>query len=118
MDDGIKNCAAPCIRRVTLDDYKARVLEACEFLEGQSQEMLKQLEEQMKRAAENLQFEKAAGMRNMLDDLRRTTTPTRRFTRGSLPTSVDPKADPQALAHALLLPVLPTIIACFDVAKL
>ena len=46
--------------------------------------MLKLIEEQMKRAAENLEFEKAAEMRNMLDDLRRTTRPTRRFTRGSL----------------------------------
>src|ERR1700736_2114788 len=73
MDHIIKNCSAPCIRRVSLDDYKVRVLNACEFLEGQSQEMLKQIEEQMKRAAENLEFEKAAEMRNMLDDLRRTT---------------------------------------------
>jgi excinuclease ABC subunit C len=118
MDHIIKNCSAPCIRRVTLEDYKVRVLGACEFLEGQSQEMLKQLEEQMKRAAENLEFEKAAEMRNMLDDLRRTTRPTRRFTRGSLPTSVDPKADLQALADALLLPVLPTIMECFDISNI
>ena len=118
MDHIIKNCSAPCIRRVTLDDYKARVLEACEFLEGQSQEMLKQIEEQMKRAAENLEFEKAAEMRNMLDDLRRTTRPTRRFTRGSLPTSIDPKADLQALADALLLPGAPTVMECFDISNI
>ena len=118
MDHMIKNCSAPCIRRVTLDDYKARVLEACEFLEGQSQEMLKQLEEQMKRAAENLEFEKAAEMRNMLDDLRRTTRPTRRFTRGSLPTSVDPKGDLQSLADALLLPDAPAIMECFDISNI
>jgi excinuclease ABC subunit C len=118
MDHIIKNCSAPCIRRVTLDDYKARVLEACEFLEGQSQEMLKLIEEQMKKAAENLEFEKAAEMRNMLDDLRRTTRPTRRFTRGSLPTSMDPKVDLQALADALLLPVAPTVMECFDISNI
>ncbi|MBV8376857.1 MAG: excinuclease ABC subunit UvrC [Verrucomicrobia bacterium] len=118
MDHIIKNCSAPCIRRVTLDDYKRRVLEACEFLEGQSQEMLKQIEEQMKRAAENLDFEKAAEMRNMLDDLRRTTRPTRRFTRSSLPTSIDPKADLQALADALLLPAPPTVMECFDISNI
>ena len=118
MDHIIKNCSAPCIRRVTLDDYKARVLEACEFLEGQSQEMLKQLEDQMKRAAENLEFEKAAELRNMLDDLRRTTRPARRFTRGSFPTSIDPKADLQALADALLLPGAPTVMECFDISNI
>ncbi|MBV9642603.1 MAG: excinuclease ABC subunit UvrC [Verrucomicrobia bacterium] len=118
MDHIIKNCSAPCIRRVTLDDYKARVLAACEFLEGQSQEMLKQLEEQMKRAAENLDFEKAAEIRNMVDDLRRTTRPARRFSRGSLPTSIDPKADLQALADALLLPEAPTVMECFDISNI
>jgi len=118
MDHIIKNCSAPCIRRVTLDDYQARVLEACEFLEGQSQEMLKQIEEEMKRAADNLEFEKAAEMRNMLDDLRRTTRPARRFTRGSLPTSIDPKVDLQALADALLLPVAPIIMECFDISNI
>jgi excinuclease ABC subunit C len=118
MDHIIKNCSAPCIRRVTLDDYKARVLDACEFLEGQSQEMLKQLEVQMKGAAENLDFERAAEMRNMLDDLRRTTRPTRRFSRGSLPTSIDPKADLQALADALLLPDAPTVMECFDISNI
>ena len=75
MDHIIKNCSAPCIRRVTFEEYNARVLEACEFLEGQSQEMLKQIEDEMKKAAENLDFERAAEMRNMLDDLRRTTRP-------------------------------------------
>jgi excinuclease ABC subunit C len=118
MDHIIKNCSAPCIRRVTLDDYKIRVLAACEFLEGQSHEMLKQIEEQMKKAAENLEFEKAAEMRNMLDDLRRTTRPTRRFTRGSLPTSIDPIGDLQALADALLLPNAPTVMECFDISNI
>ena len=118
MDHIIKNCSAPCIRRVTLDDYKARVLEACDFLEGQSQEMLKQIEEQMKRAAENLEFEKAAEMRNMLDDLRRTTGPARRFTRSSFPTSIDPKADLQALADALLLADAPAVMECFDISNI
>jgi excinuclease ABC subunit C len=118
MDHIIKNCSAPCIRRVTLDDYKARVLEACEFLDGQSQEMLRQIEEQMKRAAEKLEFEKAVELRNMLDDLRRTTRPARRFTRGSLPTAMDPKADLQALADALLLPDAPTVMECFDISNI
>jgi excinuclease ABC subunit C len=118
MDHIIKNCSAPCIRRVTLEDYKMRVLEACEFLEGQSQEMLKQIEEQMKKAAGNLEFEKAAELRNMLDDLRRTTRPARRFTRGSLPSSIDPRADLQALADALLLPGAPAVMECFDISNI
>ena len=118
LDYIIKNCSAPCIRKVSLEEYRARVLEACEFLDGQSQEMLKQIEQEMKTAAENLNFEKAAELRNMLEDLRRTTRPTRRFTRGSLPTSIDPQADLAALADALLLPAPPAAMECFDISNI
>src|SRR6202040_2952645 len=103
---------------ITPEIYRERVAQACGFLEGHSREMMAELEKQMRAQAEKLDFEKAAEMRNMLDDLRRTTRPTRRFTRGSLPTSVDPKADLQALADALLLPVLPAIMECFDISNI
>jgi excinuclease ABC subunit C len=118
LDHIIKNCSAPCIRKVSLDEYRQRVLEACEFLEGESRELLEQLEAEMKSAAEKLDFERAAQIRNMLEDLRRTTKPARRFTRGSLPSTVDPAADLQALADALLLPGPPRIMECFDISNI
>jgi len=118
MDHIIKNCSAPCIRRVSLEEYRMRVLQACEFLDGQSQEMLKQIEQEMTTAAEKLDFEKAAELRNMLEDLRRTTRPARRFTRGSLPASIDPEADLRSLADALLLPAPPATMECFDISNI
>jgi excinuclease ABC subunit C len=118
LDHIIKNCSAPCIRKVSLEDYRQRVLQACEFLEGESRELLDQLEAEMKVAAEKLDFERAAQIRNMLEDLRRTTKPMRRFTRGSLPSAIDPAADLQALADALLLPGPPRIMECFDISNI
>jgi excinuclease ABC subunit C len=118
LDHIIKNCSAPCIRKVSLEEYRQRVLEACEFLDGESRELLAQLDSEMKSAAEKLDFERAAQIRNMLEDLRRTTKPTRRFTRGSLPSTVDPAADLQALADALLLPGPPHIMECFDISNI
>ena len=118
LDHIIKNCSAPCIRKVSLEEYRQRVLEACEFLEGESRELLEQLEAEMKSAAEKLDFERAAQIRNMLEDLRRTTKPARRFTRGSLPSTIDPAADLQALADALLLPGPPRIMECFDISNI
>lgn len=118
LDRIIKNCSAPCIRHVSLEDYHQRVLEACEFLDGQSQEMLHQIEEEMRKAAAKLNFEKAAELRNMLDDLRRTTKPIRRFTRGSLPSSIDPEHDLRNLGDALLLPGPPTVMECFDISNI
>ncbi|MBV9392590.1 MAG: excinuclease ABC subunit UvrC [Verrucomicrobia bacterium] len=118
LDHIIKNCSAPCIRRVSLEEYHSRVLQACEFLEGQSHEMLRHLETEMKKAAERLDFEKAAELRDMLDDLRRTTKPVRKFVRGSLPSSIDPRADLHNLADALLLPKVPFVMECFDISNI
>jgi excinuclease ABC subunit C len=118
LDHIIKNCSAPCIRKVSLEEYRQKVLRACEFLEGESRELLEQLEAEMKSAAEKLDFERAAQIRNMLDDLRRTTKPARRFTRGSLPSTVDPATDLHALADALLLAGPPRIMECFDISNI
>ena len=106
------------LSEITPEIYRERVAQACEFLEGHSREMMAELEKQMRAQAEKLDFEKAAELRNMLDDLRRTTRPTRRFTRGSLPTTIDPEADVRALADALLLPKVPRVMECFDISNI
>src|SRR5207237_7995552 len=73
------------------------------------------LEEQMQKAAEKMEFEKAAELRNMIDDVRETTRQMRRFTRGTLPSAIDPLADVQALGDALQLPRLPRVMEGFDI---
>ena len=65
-----------------------------------------------------MDFEKAAELRNMIDDLRSTTRPMRRFTRGSLPSSIDPIADVRALADALRLTQVPRVMECFDISNI
>src|SRR5437868_255734 len=80
--------------------------------------MLNAVESEMRLEAANLDFEKAAELRNMLEDLRRTTRPTRRFTRGTLPSTVDPAADVSALADALQLSRLPRVMECFDISNI
>jgi excinuclease ABC subunit C len=106
------------LSEITPEIYRERVAQACEFLEGHSREMMAELEKQMRAQAEKLDFEKAAELRNMLDDLRRTTRPTRRFTRGSLPTTIEPEADLRALADALQLPKIPRVMECFDISNI
>src|ERR671938_1517935 len=98
------------LSEITAEQYRERVAQAAEFLEGKSREMIAALEDQMQKAAEKMDFEKAAELRNMVADLRSTTRPTRRFTRGSLPSAVDPAADVRALADALQLPRLPEVM--------
>jgi len=106
------------LSEITPEIYRERIAQACEFLEGHSREMMAELEKQMRVQAEKLDFERAAELRNMLDDLRRTTRPTRRFTRGSLPTTIEPEADVRALADALQLPKIPRVMECFDISNI
>ncbi len=106
------------LSEIRAEQYRERVLQACEFLEGKSREMIATLEEEMRKAAKKMDFEKAAELRNMIDDLRSTTRPMRRFTRGSLPSSIDPIADVRALADALRLPQVPRVMECFDISNI
>src|SRR2546421_4990381 len=106
------------LSEISSEQYRERVAQACDFLEGHSREMLDALDEQMRKAAEKMDFEKAAELRNMIDDVRQTTRQTRRFTRGTLPSTIDPLADVQALGDALQLPRLPRVMECFDISNI
>jgi excinuclease ABC subunit C len=106
------------LSEISAEQYRERVAQACDFLEGHSREMISTLESEMHKAAQKMDFEKAAELRNMIGDLRSTTRPTRRFTRGSLPSTIDPIADVQALADALRLPDAPRVMECFDISNI
>jgi excinuclease ABC subunit C len=106
------------LSEISAEQYRERVVQASEFLEGKSREMIATLEEEMRKAAKKMDFEKAAELRNMVDDLRSTTRPMRRFTRGSLPSTIDPMADVRALADALQLPQAPRVMECFDISNI
>lgn len=102
----------------TGEQYLERVEKACEFLAGESRELTTQIETEMKAAAEKLDFEKAAQLRNLLDDLRRTTKPMTRFTRKALPRAINPGDDLLALKDALQLSSPPRVMECFDISNI
>ncbi len=120
-NDIIKNCSAPCIGRVTIEEYKARMEQACGFLGGKSKDLVAALEEEMQKAAARLDFERAAEMRDMVEDLKKTLKPTRTFERGAnrrIATTIDPMADVKELQEALHLDRPPLVMECFDIANI
>jgi excinuclease ABC subunit C len=116
----LKFCTAPCIRNVSLEQYKQQVLAACEFLEGQTGEFEKQIEDEMRKAAAAQNFEKAAELRDALADLRRTTKRTEKFERipYTLPVAINPESDVRELARILNLPNPPDRIEGFDISNI
>ena len=61
----IGQCTAPCQGYVSKEEYADQIAEAMEFLNGNYKPVLKSLEERMKRAAEALEFEEAARLRDL-----------------------------------------------------
>jgi len=65
----IKRCSAPCVGHVTPEQYAVDVANAERFLQGQAEEILTELEKQMRGHAEKLAFEQAAELRNQMSAL-------------------------------------------------
>ena len=69
----IKQCMAPCSGKVRQEDYYEAVTEALRFLQGDSTEIVKDLKQKMNDAAENLDFEKAAKLRDKIRSIEKTS---------------------------------------------
>jgi excinuclease ABC subunit C len=102
---------------VTENDYRTRVDQACDCLEGKALEWLQALKEEMHAAASALKFERAADLRDRIEALERTRRRTRKFTRNQIRTiAVETALD--ELQNALHLPILPQHIECFDISHI
>lgn len=66
----IKQCAAPCQGYVSKEEYRERVEQALDFLNGNYRPILKNLEEKMTTASENMEFEEAARCRDLYNSVK------------------------------------------------
>jgi excinuclease ABC subunit C len=67
----IEKCAGPCVGEIGKDDYDALVGELLEFLDGDTEPIVKRLEAAMRDAADELEFERAARLRDRLESVRK-----------------------------------------------
>ncbi len=67
----IDKCAAPCVGEVTADEHRRIVQDFCDFLSGRTEHMVRRLEREMDTAAGELEFERAARLRDHVGALRR-----------------------------------------------
>ena len=65
----IKRCSAPCVGNISNEQYVIDTANAERFLQGQTQEILAELENKMRVHAEKLEFERAAELRNQMSAL-------------------------------------------------
>lgn len=67
----MKKCSAPCLGHITGEDYKETFREIRSFLEGNHSRLIKKLESEMMAAAEEMEFERAAQIRDKIEGIRK-----------------------------------------------
>ena len=67
----IEKCSGPCVGEIEEMEYRQLVTELCQFLDGDTDEIVKRLEAEMRTAATDLEFERAARLRDRLDAVRK-----------------------------------------------
>jgi len=67
----IGKCSAPCVDRVSADEHRDIVEDFCDFLAGHTDKMMRRLDKEMNAASAELEFERAARLRDDLAALRR-----------------------------------------------
>lgn len=118
-DDIIKNCSAPCIGKISREEYLAKVEQASEFLKGHSKDLIRSVEEEMNEAAAQLDFERAAELRDMIENLKKTLKPTRQFRKKGVPgKALNPEKDIEELKEYLNLDRVPEVMECFDISNI
>lgn len=118
INDIVRFCSAPCIGKVTRDEYIERFGEACAFLRGERIQYLNEIRNEMQLASEELEYEKAAGLRDILMHLQKTLRQNARVA----PTPEMRKAEANSglieLQALLNLPDVPTVIEAYDVSNI
>ncbi len=82
LDFHIKRCPGPCERRISSEDYKARINEVGLFMEGRSDLLVRELHDRMETSAARLDFENAARYRDQLHSIERIADRQKVLTRG------------------------------------
>ena len=117
LADVIRTCSAPCLGRVSAEEYRARFDEACAFLNGERPGVIGEVAEKMREAAAAGDYERAAKLRDTVFALKEMTkahfvrkTPKMR--------EEDARRGIEELAAAIGLSAPPKIIECVDISNL
>jgi excinuclease ABC subunit C len=121
----LKQCLSPCTARIKKRKYQGLVNEACLFLEGAGEKLIRQLEKKMEKASLSLKFEEAIALRDKIKSLKRIVEKEK-----SMPIPEIMKIDCSMrgkrgkeeglflLGNALGLPSPPQRIEAFDISNI
>ncbi|MEE9367432.1 MAG: excinuclease ABC subunit UvrC [Pontiella sp.] len=117
-NDIIANCSAPCIGKVSPEEYRIRVEAVCAFLRGERMEMLKDLRAEMEAAAADQKYEEAAALRDMLLHLHQAVKEKAKVRKSPKMKQDEARRGLRELKKQLKLPTEPRVIECFDISNI
>lgn len=118
INDIVRFCSAPCVGRVSPEDYRQRFDEACAFLRGERLAVIEEVKAQMQAAADAHDYEKAATLRDTWIALREMVKQRVRVVATPEMHAADARAGIRELQRLIGLPAVPTLIEGFDISNL
>lgn len=118
INDIVRFCSAPCVGRVSPEEYVARFAEACAFLRGERLGVIEEVKSQMQAAAAAHDFEKAATLRDTWIALREMVKRRVRVAATPEMHAAAALAGIRELQRLIGLPSVPALIEGFDISNL
>jgi len=118
LNEIVRYCSAPCINKVTRKEYLERVTLAVAFLRGEKPEYLREMQEAMEAAAKELDFEKAAALRDTLLLLRKTVKERAFIRKTPVMKEEEAREGTAELKKALGLKKRPGVIEAYDISNI
>ncbi len=119
-DDVIRHCTAPCLGKISREDYRKRVMRLLEVVEGKTTDIRADLAGKMQDFAQARNYESAARLRDVQHNLEEVFGAKKRgrnFSRARIGKYPGP-AGLEDLQRALALPKAPRHIECFDISNI
>ncbi len=118
LNDIVRYCSAPCIVKVTPEEYRKRVELACAFMRGEHPEYLAEVRQAMEKEALAMHFEKAAALRDTLAMLQRTIREKIRARKTLTIKEEEAQAGMAELQQVLALAEKPRVIEAYDISNI
>ena len=118
INDIVRFCSAPCVGRVSPEEYRLRFDEACAFLRGERLGVIEEVKAQMQAASDAHDYEKASALRDTWFALREMVKQRVRVVATPEMHAADALAGLRELRRLIGLPAVPALIECFDISNL
>jgi excinuclease ABC subunit C len=118
LDQVVRFCSAPCVNAVTEAEYRERVDQLIAVVEGKTTDVVAALRERMEAHAEHQRFERAAELRDVIDNINTVFKPQNRTFRRAYVPDFPGAAGVEELQQVLDLEEAPRRIECFDISTM